>query len=51
MNFVFWLLVVIALIFLWFLSACFFRSIGIFFFRIWKEAVDELNKEDEEKEK
>lgn len=51
MNIVFWFLVVTTLIFLWFLLAFLFRPIGRFFFRLWKDAVDEMNKEDEEKEK
>lgn len=50
MNFVFWLLVIITLIFLWFLLAFTFRPIGRFFYRIWKDAIEEIDKEDEDKE-
>lgn len=50
MNFVFWLLVIITLIILWFLLAFTFRPIGRFFYRIWKDAIEEIDKEDEDKE-
>lgn len=43
MNPVFWLLIVIATIFLWFLLAFLYRPIGKFFYRIWKDAIDEIN--------
>ena len=50
MNFVFWLLVIIALIILWFLLAFTFRPIGRFFYRVWKDAIEEIEKKDEDKE-
>ena len=43
MNPVFWLLIVIATIFLWFLLAFLYKPIGKFFYRIWKDAIDEIN--------
>lgn len=43
MNPVFWLLIAIATIFLWFLLAFLYRPIGKFFYRIFKDAFDEIN--------
>lgn len=43
MNPVFWLLIVITTVFLWFLLAFLYRPIGKFFYRIWKDAIDEIN--------
>lgn len=43
MNPIFWLLVVIATIFLWFILAFLYRPIGKFFYRIFKDAIDEIN--------
>ena len=51
MNLVFWLLVVTALTIIWFTAAFLFMPIGKFFFRLWQDAVDEMNRVDEEKEK
>lgn len=51
MNPFFWMLVLIIAVLLWFLLAFAFRPIGKIFFRLWKDAFDEINKEDEEKER
>lgn len=49
MNVVFWLLVVVALVLLWFILAFTFKPIGGFFIRLWNDAVDAME-ENEEKE-
>lgn len=51
MNPVFVLLVILGATLLWFLLSFAFRPIGRFFYRIWKNAVDEINKNDESEEK
>lgn len=51
MNPVFVLLVILAAVAVWFLLSFAFRPIGKFFYRIWKDAVDEINKNDESEEK
>lgn len=51
MNPVFVLLVILVAIAAWFLLSFAFRPIGRFFYRIWKDAVDEINKKDESEEK
>lgn len=52
MNPVFFILVILAVILLWFLLSFAFRPFGMFLYRIWKDALDEMNKDDkEEKEK
>lgn len=51
MNPVFILLVILAAIAVWFLLSFAFRPLGKLLYRIWKDAVDEINKkESEEKE-
>ncbi|MCI8378654.1 MAG: hypothetical protein HFH72_09070 [Lachnospiraceae bacterium] len=51
MNPAFIFLVVFAAVVVWFLLSFAFRPIGRFFYRIWKDAVDEINKKDESEEK
>ena len=51
MNPVFILLVIIGVILLWFLLAFAFRPIGNLFYKLGKDAVDQMNDKDEEKEK
>lgn len=51
MNPVFIFLVILAAVAVWFLLSFAFRPIGMFFYRIWKDAVDEINKNDESEEK
>lgn len=47
MNIVFWLLVIIALVLLWFLLAFSYRGIGKFFRKLFDDAAGEINKKDE----
>lgn len=49
MNPIFWMLVIISLILLWFLLAFLFKPIGNFFYRIWKDAIDEIENKDTER--
>lgn len=51
MNPVFIFLVIAAGVAVWFLLSFAFRPIGRFVYRIWKDAVDEINKNDESEEK
>lgn len=51
MNPVFIILVILGAVVLWFLLSFAFRPIGRFIYRIWKDAVDEINKNDESEEK
>lgn len=52
MNPVFILLVIIGVVLLWFLLAFAFKPIGNLFYRLGKDAVDQMSdKKDEEKEK
>lgn len=51
MNPVFVLIVIGAAVAAWFLLSFAFRPIGRFIYRIWKDAVDEINKKDESEEK
>lgn len=51
MNIIFWILLLAAVVFLYFLLAFLFRPIGKFFMRLYKDAENEINKEDKEKEK
>lgn len=50
MNPVFVILVVLAAVALWFLLSFTFRPIGKLFARIWQDAMDEMNKDENEKE-
>lgn len=51
MNPVFVILVILGAIALWFLLSFLFRPIGDLFSKIWEDAMNEINKnEDEEKE-
>lgn len=49
MNPVFWLLVVIIAVALWFFLAFIFHPIGEFMWKIGSDAMEELNKEDNDK--
>lgn len=51
MNPVFIILVIAGAVAVWFLLSFAFRPIGRFIYRIWKDAVDEINKNDESEEK
>lgn len=46
MNPALFLIVFIALIALWFLLSFVFRPLGRFIYRIYKDAIDEMNKEE-----
>lgn len=50
MNPVFIFLVAVGAGVLWFLLSFLFRPLGNLVFKIWRDAVDEIKKEDEEKE-
>lgn len=50
MNLVFWFFIIIIAIIMWFLLAFMFYPIGKFLWKIGTDAVDELNKEDINKE-
>lgn len=45
LNVVFYILLLLAVVFLWFLLAFLFKPIGKFFYRLWKDAVDEMSSE------
>ena len=45
-NVVFWLLVIVALVLIWFLLAFAFRGIGKFWFKIYDDAAKEIKRED-----
>lgn len=52
MNPVFWLLVILGIIILWFLtSTVVFRPLGKFLLKRWNKTMEVLNKEDEIEEK
>lgn len=51
MNPVFVFLVILVAVAIWFLLSFAFRPIGRFFYRIWKDAVDEINRSEESEEK
>lgn len=52
MNPVFVILVILGAVLLWFLLSFVFYPLGRFLYRLWKDATDEMNKEDKnEKEK
>lgn len=51
MNPIFVLLVILVAIATWFLLSFAFRPIGKLFYRIWKDAIDEINKNNESEEK
>ena len=51
MNPAFIFLVILAVIILWFLLSFAFFPIGKFIYRIWKDAIDEMNREENKEEK
>lgn len=51
MNPVFVFIVIGVAVVAWFLLSFAFRPIGRFIYRIWKDAFDEINKNDESEEK
>ena len=51
MNPAFVILVLLGTVVLWFLLSFVFYPFGRFLYRIWKDAIDEMNKEEKENEK
>lgn len=52
MNPVFVILIILTAILLWFLLSFVFFPLGKLLYRVWKDAIDEMNREDnKEKEK
>lgn len=51
MNPVFIVLVIVIAVLLWFLLAFLYKPLGKLLHRIWKDSMDEINKEDEEVKK
>ena len=49
MNIVFWLIVIVALVLLWFCLSFAFKGIGAFGLRIYNDAKKEISEESEEK--
>ena len=49
MNIVFWLIVIVALVLLWFCLSFAFKGIGAFSLRIYNDAKKEISEESEEK--
>lgn len=47
----FYILVAIGLVFLWFLLAFMFKPIGRFFYRLWSDAEDAMNDDDNTEQK
>lgn len=50
MNPVFWLLVVLAAIAVWFLGSFIFYPFGKYLYRVWKDAMNEIERDDKEDE-
>lgn len=51
MNIVFYLLIIVAVVFLWFVLAFLFKPLGKFFCRLWNDVKEEMKCEEESKEK
>lgn len=51
MNPAFFILVALGAVVLWFLLSFVFYPLGRFIYRIWKDAVDEINRKDESEDK
>ena len=51
MNIVFWLLVLVFVVIVWFLASLLFKPLGSYLFKIWKDAMEnmEIDKEEEDK--
>ena len=50
MNPVFWLLVILAAVAVWFFVSMLFKPLGTYLFRIWKDAMKNLEIEEENEE-
>lgn len=51
MNIVFYLLIVIALVALWFALTCIFKPFGKYLYGVYKDTKDVMTEEDEDKDK
>jgi len=51
LNFVFWLLAILALVFIWFCLSFAFKGIGGIGWKLWSDVKKEVSDEDSEKEK
>lgn len=50
MNPVFWLLVILGAVALWFLGSFLFYPLGKYFWRLWNDTLDNIEKDDKEKD-
>lgn len=48
MNPVFWLLVVLAAVAVWFLGSFIFYPLGVYFWRLWSDTMDNINRDDKD---
>lgn len=48
MNIVFWLLIILAVVFAWFVLSFLFKPLGRFFARLYTDAMDEIKETEEE---
>ena len=46
MYFLFWFYIILLLIFVWFLLANNFKLVGKFFYQLWKNVIDIINKKE-----
>ena len=46
MYFLFWFYIILLLIFVWFLLANNFKSVGKLFYQLWKNVIDVINKKE-----
>ena len=51
MNLAFYIIIILAVVLLWFLLSFTFFPIGRFFHRLGKDAIDEMNREDKKDKK
>ncbi len=49
MNVVFWLLIIIAVVFAWFILSFLFRPLGRFFMRLYTDAMEQMKETEENK--
>lgn len=50
MNPVFWLIVIIVMMALWFFGSFVFYPLGLYLYRIWKDAMNNMKKDNKEEE-
>ena len=51
MNPVFWLLVILGAVLLWFFASFIFYPLGMYFWRLWSDTLDNINRDDKENKK